>query len=99
MSGHAGVDAVSMDNASVNRLSSPDAVEALQRLVGATFDRGLWRDACARAGVHATASPTCAELRRIAAELREVPGPAALMGESLMTHIRAAERALRAEAA
>lgn len=93
------VDALVMDIASTNHLPAPDALEALQRLVGATVDRALWSDACERAGVLASTSPSCADLRRIASELREVPGPATLMGESLLAHIRAVERVLRADAA
>ncbi len=68
-------------------------------MLGDTFDRALWIDACHRAGVPATASPTCDELRRIASELTEIPGPAARIGQALQRHIAEYEYARNAQAA
>ena len=59
------------------------AMESLERILGEHWGRAMWVDACRRAGVSPRAAHSTAELRRIAAELTEVPGPAAVIGRTL----------------
>lgn len=63
------------------------AMESLERLLGEHWGRAMWIDACRRAGVSPRAEHSISELRRIAAELTEVPGPAAVIGRTLGSHI------------
>jgi hypothetical protein len=63
------------------------AMESLERVLGEHWGRVMWVDACRRAGVSPRAAHSVAELRRIAAELTEVPGPAAVIGRTLVGQI------------
>lgn len=63
------------------------AMESLERVLGEHWGRAMWVDACRRAGVSPRASHSVDELRRIAAELSEVGGPAAMIGRTLGGHI------------
>jgi hypothetical protein len=63
------------------------AMESLERLLGEHWGRAMWVDACRRAGVSSRSAHSVAELRRIAAELSEVPGPAAVIGRTLSGQI------------
>jgi hypothetical protein len=63
------------------------AMESLERVLGEHWGRAMWVDACRRAGVSPRASHTVADLRRIAAELTEVGGPAATIGRTLGGYI------------
>ena len=63
------------------------AMESLERLLGEHRGRAMWLDVCARAGVLPRATPTPDELRLIARELTEVPGPAALIGRTLSSFV------------
>jgi hypothetical protein len=62
--------------------SAAGAMESLERVLGEHWGRAMWVDACRRAGVSSRAAHSVAELRRIAAELTEVPGPAAAIGRT-----------------
>jgi len=59
------------------------AMESLERLLSEHWGRAMWVDACHRAGVSPRSTLTPDELRRIARELAEVPGPAAVIGRTL----------------
>ena len=59
------------------------AMESLERILGEHWGRPMWIDACCRAGVSPRSEHSIDELRRIAAELTEVPGPAAVIGRTL----------------
>ncbi len=59
------------------------AMESLERILGEHWGRAMWIDACCRAGVSPRTEHSIEELRRIAAELTEVPGPAAVIGRTL----------------
>ena len=59
------------------------AMESLERILGEHWGRAMWLDACRRAGVSTRSAHSTDELRRIAAELAEVPGPAAVIGRAL----------------
>jgi hypothetical protein len=74
------------------------AMESLERVLGEHWGRAMWVDACRRAGVSPRAAHSTAELRRIAAELAEVPGPAAVIGRTLGGQITVYE-GLRKDAA
>lgn len=63
------------------------AMESLERLLGEHWGRAMWVDACRRAGVSTRGAHTPEELRRVAAELAEVPGPAAVIGRTLGSQI------------
>lgn len=63
------------------------AMESLERLLGEHWGRAMWVDACRRAGVSPRSAHSVGELRRIAAELAEVPGPAAVIGRTLSGQI------------
>jgi hypothetical protein len=63
------------------------AMESLERVLGEHWGRALWVDACRRAGVSPRASLSADDLRRIARELTEVPGPASVIGRTLNGHI------------
>ena len=63
------------------------AMESLERVLGEHWGRVMWVDACRRAGVSPRSAHSVAELRRIAAELTEVPGPAAVIGRTLIGQI------------
>jgi hypothetical protein len=58
------------------------AMESLERMLGEHCGRAMWVDACRRAGVSCRAAHSVDELRRIATELTEVPGPAAAFGRA-----------------
>ena len=81
------VDTTRMDSSALRH--RPDttpaagAMESLERILGEHWGRAMWIDACRRAGVSSRAAHSTAELRRIAAELSEVPGPAAVIGRTL----------------
>lgn len=62
-------------------------MESLERVLGEHWGRAMWVDACRRAGVSSRAAHSADELRRIAAELTEVPGPAAVIGRTLSSQI------------
>ena len=89
------VDTSGMDTPAVRH--RPDvtpadgAMESLERLLGEQWGRAMWVDACHRAGVspRATASPD--DLRRVARELCDVPGPAALIGRALTSQVTVCE--------
>jgi hypothetical protein len=84
------------------RLDPPDAAAArdtLERLLGQIWGRTMWIDVCGRAGVSPRAELTSAELRRVAGELAEVPGPASVVGRTLGAQVRAYECLRRAAAA
>ena len=63
------------------------AMESLERVLGEHWGRVMWVDACRRAGVSPRSAHSVAELRRIAAELTEVPGPASVIGRTLVGQI------------
>ncbi len=71
------------------------AMESLERILGEHWGRAMWFDACSRAGVSPRAEHTTVELRRIAAELTEVPGPAAVIGRALGGQITVYEGLVR----
>ena len=62
-------------------------MESLERVLGEHWGRAMWVDACLRAGVSPRSAHSVEDLRRIAAELTEVPGPAAVIGRTLGSHI------------
>ena len=63
------------------------AMETLERILGEHWGRAMWVDAGRRAGVSPRTEHSTEELRRIAAELTEVPGPAAVVGRTLSSQI------------
>lgn len=75
------------------------AMESLERLLGEHWGRALWVDACGRAGVSPRSTPTPDELRRIARELAEVPGPASMIGRTLSGQVTVYEGLARGQAA
>lgn len=75
------------------------AMESLERLLGEHWARAMWVDACGRAGVSARSTPTPDELRRIARELTEVPGPASVIGRTLSGQVTVYEGLARTQAA
>jgi hypothetical protein len=74
-------------------------MEALERLLGEHWGRAMWVDACRRAGVCPRSAPTPDELRRIARELAEVPGPASMIGRALNGQVTLYEGLVRTQAA
>ena len=74
------------------------AMESLERVLGEHWGRAMWIDACRRAGVSPRAAHSTDELRRIAAELTEVPGPAGVIGRTLCGQITVYEGLSRARA-
>ena len=75
------------------------AMESLERLLGEHWGRAMWVDACRRAGVSARSTPTPDELRLIARELAEVPGPASMIGRTLSGQVTVYEGLARTQAA
>jgi hypothetical protein len=75
------------------------AMESLERLLGEHWGRAMWVDACGRAGVSTRVTPSSDELRRIARELAEVPGPAAVIGRTLASHVTAYDILVRGRSA
>ena len=71
------------------------AMESLERVLGEHWGRVMWVDACRRAGVSPRSAHSVSELRRIAAELTEVPGPAAVIGRTLIGQITVYEGLMR----
>ena len=71
------------------------AMESLERLLGEHWGRAMWMDACRRAGVSPRSTPTPDELRRIAGELAEVPGPASVVGRTLTSQVAVYEGLVR----
>jgi hypothetical protein len=59
------------------------AMESLERALGEHCGRAMWIDACRRAGVSPRAAFSADELRRVARELTEIPGPASVIGRML----------------
>ncbi len=64
------------------------ALESLERVLGEHWGRAMWLESCRRAGVSPRSTPSPEELRRIARELSEVPGPATVIGRALNAQIR-----------
>ncbi len=75
------------------------AMESLERLLGEHWGRAMWVDACRRADVSARSTPTPDELRRIARELAEVPGPASMIGRTLSGQVTVYEGLARTRTA
>lgn len=75
------------------------AMESLERILGEHWGRAMWIDACRRAGVSTCSAHSTDELRRIAAELAEVPGPAAVIGRALCGQITVYEGLTKTRAA
>ena len=71
------------------------AMESLERLLGEHWGRAMWVDACRRAGVSPRSTPTPEELRRVAGELAEVPGPASAVGRTLTGQVAVYEALVR----
>jgi len=63
------------------------AMESLERVLGEHWGRAIWVESCRRAGVSPGSAPSADELRLIARELGEVPGPASVIGRVLSGHV------------
>ncbi len=73
-------------------------MESLERLLGEHWGRAMWVDACRRAGVSPRAALSADDLRRVARELGEVPGPASMVGRTLGSQVAMYEGLRRATA-
>ena len=67
------------------------ARESLERLLGEHWGRAMWIDACRRAGVSLRGTQSMADLRLVARELMEVPGPAGVIGRTLHGQVTVCE--------
>lgn len=74
-------------------------MEALERVLGEHWGRAMWIEACRRAGVAPAAAMSPSRLRRIADELAEVPGPAGVIGRTLLAQVHVYEDLKRRSAA
>ena len=63
------------------------AMESLERILGEHWGRVMWIGACQRAGVSPRTTLTAGDLRRVASELIEVPGPASVIGRTLHSQV------------
>lgn len=67
------------------------ALESLERVLGEHWGRAMWIDACRRAGVSLRGTQSTDDLRLVARELMEVPGPAGVIGRTLHSQITVCE--------
>lgn len=85
------VDNQDMDGESrrlgVDAPNAAGALESLERLLGEHWGRAMWMDACRRAGVPSRSTGSPEDLRRVARELTEVPGPAGVFGRTLNSQV------------
>ncbi len=85
------VDALGMDaHAARHRpdtTPAAGAMESLERALGEHWGRAMWVGACHRAGVSPRTAMSPDDLRRVARELAEVPGPASVIGRTLRSHV------------
>jgi hypothetical protein len=63
------------------------AMESLERILGEHWGRAMWIEACRRAGTTPADAMSPRVLRRIAGELAEVPGPAGVVGRTLLGQV------------
>ena len=83
--------AAMLERYGMNRPSAEEARAGLARVVGAERARDLWSQACEIAGLDADGPQSLGQLKRVAACMATLPGPAGVMGASLSLRIGAYE--------